>query len=601
MDLKNIIQGLSQDQNKKKFLVIALVVFILILIGTAALFFIPSSGTTPSAGDQLLSDINSLTPPDQAPTITASKQAPIITLSVDHQTIAPGAPAKISWETKNTTDCVNGDGDAVDLTGSISVSPTSPLTFDLLCTGPNGTDLQSLTVDVTSAPIITIYSSPRAVVAGGQAVISWDAKNADRCVDSKGNVLRLSGTMTVTVKAAYSFSMSCTGPEGTTKKSITIPLSTPTFVYTGSDAGSPGSYTVSTGANTTSSSSTAQDTTPSIQLSATPSTAEYNGSATIIWGLKNVTYCVFTSDGPLNGLPPFTYSSGSIILSSLIKTQSYTLSCTKGAGKLSKTLIVEVAPKPAAEDPNFDYFSLNTNVAATFSPIKLSWSAKNAKRCSLKKDGVVVQNKTQLGPNTSTTVYEGVPGNYSYTISCLNIDGVEVTSNPQLVSVINCQFKNGFGDNPEDFVSGKVVHGSDYGRSEKAICTSVYGSLQLSWEDFSRIFNAMNGGSLSSAPGPIDPSRIVPLGTMDLCQYTYYKQKTVGGVTTSLGYFDKVYHGGWRTLVLAGKSPTSETHNKTVHYNQTGTCGYVKINCNPAHDVTGPVTGINSLACLVLP
>ncbi|KKT31401.1 MAG: putative-Protein [Parcubacteria group bacterium GW2011_GWA1_44_13] len=573
------IQSIIQDDKKKKFLIIGLVVFLLLLVG---LTFILTRSTTPSTSEdaqaQRLADFAKLAPREGTSTSTL-ELLPRIALSADRTAISPGQSTIISWVATNATECVNIDGDSLSTTGSVSLSPKETYSFDILCTGPKGTDLQSLTIFVTTAPTITLFAYPEAVKTGEQSFISWNAINADRCVDSAGKTLRLSDSFSVSPKTAYTFSMSCTGPKGTAKKSVTVsiakPLATDTTSGTTGGTGTVGSTgtNVSTGATT-------DNTTPVVSLSATPSSIEYNKGTTLAWDLKNVTYCVFTSDGAITGLPPFTYASGSRAVSGLTKNQTYTLSCTKGASKIERSVTVSVGTKPIAAGPDVKTpFYADKKTAATFEMIKFSWNISNAKSCSLNKGSEVL--KSSLGPNSSTSLYEKSGGTFTYTLVCTG-EGGTITSDPVMISFVNCQFTYGFGSTIEEItrtINGKVEPGSRYGRSEPAICTYTYSNP-------------------TSIHGLFGWSRELRAGDEKyLCPYTrYYLIKTSSG-TQSVNLLDKTYHPNWEHLdKIYYTHPTScgkdyglvfWNGNSFVNWGQFGgICG-------------GNVTVVSGLTCLV--
>lgn len=572
------IQGIIKDDRKKKILIIGLAILFFIILGL--IFFLTrgsSSGTQEDSQAQLLADFAKLSPRSGVATSTLSLM-PKIALLADRTTVDPGQPVKISWKADNATSCVNIDGDELGLTGSLSVSPKEPYTFDILCTGPEGTDLQSVTVAVTGVPSITLYAYPDVVKSGEQTFISWDTTSADRCVDSAGKVLRLSGSFSISPKSPYTFSMSCTGPKGTTNKSVTVSIAKPLATDTtgGTTTGGTTGGTISGGTTA----GTIADTTPSVTLSSNPASVNYNGSATIDWVLKNVTYCVFTSDGPLTGLPPFTYASGSRTISNLLKDQTYKLSCTKGASKIDKSVTVSVGAKPIAAGPDVKTpFYADKKAAATFEMVKFTWNISNAKSCSLNKGSEVL--KSSLSPNSNVSIYEKNTGTFTYTLVCAG-EGGTITSDPVTVSYVNCQFKWGFGSTIgeiEKTINGKVEPGSRYGRSEPAVCTYTYSNP-------------------TSIHGLFGWSRELRAGDEKyLCPYTrYYLVKTTSG-TQAVNILDKTYHPNWEYL-----DKTYYTHPTSCgkYYGLVFWNGSSFVNWGQFGGICGGnVTVVSGLTCLV--
>lgn len=604
------IQSIVQDEQKKKVLIIAGIA-LFIIVGIIVFFSTrdSSSGAQEDSQEQLIEDFAKLSPRSGVVTSTLSL-LPRITLLADHTTVDPGQPVKISWESRNAESCVDINGDALELIGTKSISPKEPYTFDILCTGPEGTDLQSITIAVTGFPSIALSAYPDEVKSGEQSVISWEATNADRCVDSTGKVLRLTGGLSVTPKIPYTFSMSCTGQKGTTNKSVTVSIAKPlaTGASGGATSGGTTGGTSDTGFDPWASISSllggGSDTAQEITLKA-PTNVEYKATAKVEWTLKNVDPlgCVFSNTVPNSWLKPLYPSSGSVVSSPLYETQTITISCTKGTANIQKSATITVAPKPIPLDPNFSApLKVSPEYTATGEQVTLSWVAKNATTCSLSKDGAVIRNIP--GKSSSVSIWEATPGTRSYTLECKNADGVVVKSGPVSVSVVNCSFTKGFG--ATDAEARKIVTINDdpnlnverdglaYGLGSGPVCTYTYITSDGKWDSFSKIFNSMSGGQPRTTQSPIAKTAIAPLGSTDLCKYTYYGQEIVNGNTSSIGYFNSKYHNNWVTI----GAPTEGTHSvwEITGYHYGGRFG-----TGSRHDEYGWVsrTGVNYLKCQV--
>jgi len=213
----DIQETIASEAKKKKILIILGIALLLIIVGVSIYFLTKPKGTP----ERTQSDFSGL---EQEEIEAASNfaLATTISLSADRTTVSPGQEAIISWASSNATNCVSSAGDEVKLEGAVSVSPNEPYTFEITCTGPNGTDIQSVTIDVTTAPIIELRASPSAVSPGEMSTVSWKTFNSNRCVDSAGSTLLLTDNFQVNPKKPYTFEMSCTGANGTTKKSVTV-------------------------------------------------------------------------------------------------------------------------------------------------------------------------------------------------------------------------------------------------------------------------------------------------------------------------------------------------------------------------------------------
>ena len=78
---------------------------------------------------------------------------------------------------------------------------------------------------------------------------------------------------------------------------------------------------------------------PTVSLTASPMTADYNGSTTLQWSSTDATSCSSNFSGN-------TGTSGSKQLSGLTSTQTYTLTCAGNGGSTSKSVTVTVKAKP---------------------------------------------------------------------------------------------------------------------------------------------------------------------------------------------------------------------------------------------------------------
>ena len=100
----------------------------------------------------------------QAPTIEVFSAAPPL--------ITPGASSTLSWRVRNGNVRLNGD--PVDSSGSLSVTPSETTTYTLTATNDFGQSAQEVEVRVGSAPSISTFRTDKsAVAAGGEVTLSW--------------------------------------------------------------------------------------------------------------------------------------------------------------------------------------------------------------------------------------------------------------------------------------------------------------------------------------------------------------------------------------------------------------------------------------------
>jgi hypothetical protein len=87
-------------------------------------------------------------------TVAAAPPPPTITLSVDHPSVTSGSSVDVIWSTQNATQCTASGGwsGTEPLSGTVTSSAlTANTTFTLTCTGPGGSQKESVSVTVTAA------------------------------------------------------------------------------------------------------------------------------------------------------------------------------------------------------------------------------------------------------------------------------------------------------------------------------------------------------------------------------------------------------------------------------------------------------------------
>jgi hypothetical protein len=100
--------------------------------------------------------------------VTISETPVTVTFSADPEYIPPGGSSTLTWTTKDATSVsINQGIGAVDLNGSLKVSPTSETTYTLTATGPSGSNTASVTVKMLDAHLRTIWNGMKEAMASG--------------------------------------------------------------------------------------------------------------------------------------------------------------------------------------------------------------------------------------------------------------------------------------------------------------------------------------------------------------------------------------------------------------------------------------------------
>ena len=259
----------------------------------------------------------------QSATVTVSAQAtaPVASLTVLTPAIANGAATQIAWSSTDSNSCAFSSSLGVAgfpsgfSTGAASPSgsfTTPPLTtagthsYTVTCTGPGGTatsPTRTVTVAAASAPTVTLSAAPSSILSGQTTIVTWSSTSSTSCTSSGGGGTGASGSFTTpALTGNTTYTVTCTGPGGTT----------------------PQSTTVSVGAAV-----------PVVTLTASPSSIASGATSVLSWTSTNSTSCVLSGAGSVG-------TNSSYTTPPLTATTSYTLTCTGPGGVTPQSTIVTV-------------------------------------------------------------------------------------------------------------------------------------------------------------------------------------------------------------------------------------------------------------------
>ena len=207
------------------------------------------------------------------------------------------------------------------------------------CFGING----GLTVDCWASviylphPAFTLTATPTSVVSGNASKLTWSAPtNATSCTASASPVSTVwsattptsaallagnptTGVSTGALAAAETYTMSCTGPGGTTSHSatvaVTVPTPAPTFNF----------------------------------FTATPTTIPLGSSTTLDWSTNNATSCTPSASPAQSG---WTANGGAVsgtqvVTPTTIGVITYTLNCTGPGGSVGPRSVAVTVTDPS--------------------------------------------------------------------------------------------------------------------------------------------------------------------------------------------------------------------------------------------------------------
>lgn len=168
-------------------------------------------------------------------------------------------------------------------------------------------------------PVIFFTASPSTVNAGQPSTLTWIVSGANSCNASASpadaawsGAKGTSGSQSVTPANTTTYTLSCTGPDPTTVKSITVTVATPPPAIT--------------------------------SFSASPASITLGQSTTLNWSTTNATACTISGPGAPSGSQPPSGSASATPLSA--GTSTYTMTCN-GPGGASQPAAVNVAVSAA--------------------------------------------------------------------------------------------------------------------------------------------------------------------------------------------------------------------------------------------------------------
>jgi RHS repeat-associated protein len=146
---------------------------------------------------------------------------PSVTITANPKSIFLGASSTLTWSSTNATSCfINQGVGRVPTGGSVDVKPLQTTIYRITATGIGGTHTANVTVNVSSPsnpPFVSISAIPNEIIPGGFAHLSWSSSGGQSAfIDNGVGAVALSGTATVNPVNTTVYTISVTGPGGST-------------------------------------------------------------------------------------------------------------------------------------------------------------------------------------------------------------------------------------------------------------------------------------------------------------------------------------------------------------------------------------------------
>lgn len=210
--------------------------------GASSVSISPGIGTVSSSGTRAVSPETTTTytlfankmsgSASKTVTVTVTGMLPAISnFSSAPDSITIGQTATLSWSVAGATSVsINPDVGTVSLTGTKSVSPASTTVYKLTASNGagNSTASATITVSISSAPVITTFSaSPSSIKSGESTNLEWDVIGAKSINISQGiGGVASKGSTQVKPAETATYTMMASGDYGSVTRSITVTVDT---------------------------------------------------------------------------------------------------------------------------------------------------------------------------------------------------------------------------------------------------------------------------------------------------------------------------------------------------------------------------------------
>jgi hypothetical protein len=356
--------------------------------------------------------------------------APTVSLSALPSSIQAGDSVTLSWTSTNAaTAMIDNNIGEVPENGSMTVTPTTTTTYTITVSNTVLTATASAQVTIAvPLPLVTITALPVAIQPGETSTLTWTTANTDAVIIDNGiGSVPLNGSIPVSPLLTTIYTITATGPGGTSSASASVQVIYPA---------------------------------PVVTFTAVPESIAPGAEATLSWSSANAT--ALSID---NGIGSVS-TSGSITVSPT-STTIYTITANGPGGTVTVAAkITVVYPVPAVT------IAANPKSIMPGQSSILTWESTNATAAIINQQVVPVNGSLTVTPTQATLYTINVTGpggtasaNVTITISPLRIS----ITNPAAGAVIN---------RPDTMVEGTItaIAGKETGLTVNGIPAFIDGN-----------------------------------------------------------------------------------------------------------------------------
>lgn len=156
---------------------------------------------------------------------------PTASLSASPTSIENGDSSTLTWSSSGDVDSCTSDDFATGgaTSGSTDVSPSSDTTYTVTCTGPDGSDDDSATVNVFAPIVATLTASPSLITNGESSTLTWSSSGDATSCSGSGFATggATSGSTDVSPTENTTYVVLCEGPAGSDTDTDDVEVSNP--------------------------------------------------------------------------------------------------------------------------------------------------------------------------------------------------------------------------------------------------------------------------------------------------------------------------------------------------------------------------------------
>jgi len=327
-------------------------------------------------------------------TITVTMPPPIVDILAVPETIQVGESSILTWSSIYADTGVIEPGiGSVDITGSITVSPTETTTYTITAMGPGGTATEIVTVSVIPPPAVSMSVSADTIDFGESCTMSWDSTHASTfSIEPEIGSVEASGSLTISPEDSITYTITATGPGGTATASVTVTVIHPL---------------------------------PAVSMSVSADTIDFGESCTLSWDSLHTVGCAIEPGmGSVD-------ASGSLAISPE-DSITYTITATGPGGMATANVTVTVIPPVPLVSLSADPGTVYSGRSAA-----LSWQAIHAASCVIEPGigSVDAEGYVRVWPTETTTYTITATGPGGFATATTTVAITSTQSDPPVIDI----------------------------------------------------------------------------------------------------------------------------------------------------------------------